>query len=86
LAPSENIVWRGFFHRIAAFSALGLFGLAATPARAQSTPSSGPDWPGALKGRHKQVFDVYTINDGFPLGFTNNFLTPNGDPETKALR
>ena len=68
---------RGFFGRIAAFSALGLIGLAATPARAQPASSDGPDWPGQLKGRHKQVFDIYTINDGFPLGFTNNYMTPN---------
>jgi hypothetical protein len=68
---------RSFFGRIAALSALGLFGFAATPARAQPAPSDGLDWPGALKGRHKQLFDVYGINDGFPLGFVNNFLTPN---------
>jgi hypothetical protein len=66
---------RGFVGRIAALSALGLFGFAPTGARAEG--ADGPDWPGALKGRHKQVFDVYDINDGFPLGFTNNFLTPN---------
>jgi len=58
-------------------STMGLFGFAATAARAQPAPSDGPNWPGTLKGRHKQVFDVYTINDGFPLGFTNNFITPN---------
>jgi len=68
---------RGFFGRIAAMSALGLFGLATTAVRAQSAPADGPDWPGTLKGRHKQVFDVYDINDGFPLGFANNFLSPN---------
>jgi hypothetical protein len=68
---------RSFFRRIAAMSALGLFGFSAAPARAQSAPSDGPDWPGPLKGRHRQVFDIYDINDGFPLGFTNNFLTPN---------
>src|SRR5262245_17686268 len=76
---------RGFFHRIAAFSALGLFGLAAAPARAQSASTNGSEWPGVLKGRHKQVFDIYTINDGFPLGFTNNFLTPNGEEGTAVL-
>ena len=68
---------RGFFGRIAAMSALGLFGLATTSARAQPAQSDGPDWPGALKGRHRQVFDIYEINGGFPLGFTNNFLAPN---------
>jgi hypothetical protein len=68
---------RGFFGRIAAMSVLGLFGLAATTGRAQAAPSDGPDWPGALKGRHKQLFDIYGINEGFPLGFVNNFITPN---------
>jgi hypothetical protein len=68
---------RSFFSRIAAMSALGLFGLATSTARAQSAPSDGPDWPGTLKGRHRQVFDIYDINEGSPLGFTNNFLTPN---------
>jgi hypothetical protein len=68
---------RSFFGRIAAMSALGLFGFATTAARAQPVPSDGPDWPGMLKGRHRQLFDVYGINEGFPLGFVNNFLTPN---------
>ena len=67
---------RGFFG-IAAASALGLFGFAPTAAHAQPAPSDGPNWPGMLKGRHKQLFDVYDINEGFPLGFTNNFLAPN---------
>lgn len=67
---------RSFFGRIAAASALGLFGFAAS-ARAQPAASDGPEWPGTLKTRHKQVFDIYGVNDGFPLGFANNFLTPN---------
>ncbi len=67
---------RSFFGRIAAASALGLFGLG-TAARAQPAPADGPDWPGVLKGRHKQVFDIYDINGGFPLGFVNNFLGAN---------
>jgi hypothetical protein len=68
---------RGFFGRIAAMSAFGLFGFAATTARAQSAESDGPNWPGTLKGRHRQVFDIYDINEGSPLGFANNFITPN---------
>src|ERR1700722_13598575 len=68
---------RSFFGRMAAMSAFGLFGFAASTAHAQTSQSDGPDWPGALKGRHRQLFDVYGINDGFPLGFANNFLTPN---------
>jgi hypothetical protein len=74
---TEVTARRGFFGRIVAASALGMFGIAATTARAQPAPADGPDWPGALKGRHKQVFDVYDINGGFPLGFVNNFLGPN---------
>jgi len=68
---------RRFFGRIAALSAFGLFGLAPVTASAQSSQTDGPDWPGKLKGRHRQLFDVYDINDGFPLGFANNFLEPN---------
>jgi len=68
---------RGFFARIAAASALGMFGFAATTARVEAAPADGADWPGALPGRHKQLFDVYDINGGFPLGFVNNFLGPN---------
>jgi hypothetical protein len=68
---------RGFFGRIAAASAIGLFGVASTTAGVQAAPADGPDWPGALTGRHKQLFDIYDINGGFPLGFVNNFLTPN---------
>jgi hypothetical protein len=67
---------RSFFRRIAGLSAFGVFGFAPT-LRAQAAESDGPNWPGALKGRHKQVFDIYDINEGSPLGFTNNFLTPN---------
>ena len=68
---------RGFFSRIAGMSAFGLFGFAATTMRAQAVESDGPDWPGTLKGRHKQVFDVSEMKEGSPFGFTNNFLTPN---------
>jgi hypothetical protein len=68
---------RSFFGRVAALAALGLSGLGTTMVRAQTAQSDGPDWPGPLKGRHRQVFDIYDINDGFPLGFANNFITPN---------
>jgi hypothetical protein len=75
--PTDDTPRRSFFRRIAAMSALGLIGFEPTPQRAQAAESDGQDWPGTLKGRHKQVFDVYEINGGSPLGFTNNFLTPN---------
>ena len=74
---NEVTARRGFFARIAAASALGMFGFAANTARVEAAPADGPDWPGALPGRHKQLFDVYDINGGFPLGFVNNFLGPN---------
>jgi len=72
----DNTPRRSFFG-IAAISALGLFGFATSAARAQPAPSDGPDWPGTLKGRHRQLFDIYGINEGFPLGFANNFIAPN---------
>jgi hypothetical protein len=70
---------RGFFGRIAAMAALGLAGFAPAQVRAQAAAagSDGPDWPGMLTGRHKQLTDAYDINNGAPLGFTHNFLTPN---------
>jgi hypothetical protein len=68
---------RSFFGRIAALSTLGLFGLASVTTRGEADAADGPDWPGPLKGRHRQVFDVYGINDGFPLGFAHNFIAPN---------
>ena len=75
--PKTDGTPRRSFFGIAAVSALGLFGLATSTASAQPAQGDGPDWPGTLKGRHKAVFDIYGINDGFPLGFVNNFLTPN---------
>ena len=49
----------------------------ATASQAETEADDGPNWPGKLTGRHKQVVDAYTINDGYPLGFMVNFLTPN---------
>jgi len=67
---------RGFFGRFAGLSALGLFSVAAVSA-AKAQTVAGEEWPGMLPGKHKAMFDVFGINDGFPLGFVNNFLTPN---------
>ena len=70
---------RGFFARIAGAAALGFAGLASRPLRAQTAAagSDGPDWPGALNGRHRQVVDAYDFNGGFPLAFAFTFLLPN---------
>jgi hypothetical protein len=72
---------RGFFSRLAAGAmALGLAGLAPAPLRAgqEAGPADGPDWPGVLKGRHRQVVDAYAPNDGFPLAFAYSFVATNG--------
>jgi hypothetical protein len=73
---------REFFAQAGGAVALGLAALAVTPLRAQ-TPSS--DWPGALKGRNRQVVDGYEANSGFPLAFVHTFLLPNDPADTSAV-
>ena len=70
---------RGLFGRIAGAAALGLAGLvpALSSAQAAAAGADGPDWPGKLKGRHRQVFDAYAVNDGWPLVFAYTFLVTN---------
>lgn len=70
---------RGFIRRVASAMALGLAGL--SPAHAQSlAPMDGPNWPGPLKGRHRQLVDAYEINDGTPLEWAYTFLATNPSP------
>ena len=72
---------RGFFGRVAGAMALGLAGFGAMPARAQQPAAAdGPDWPGALKGRHRQVVDGYEVNGGGPLAFAYTFMVTNPAP------
>ena len=49
------------------------------PLRAQveAARADGPDWPGALKGRRRQLVDAYEANAGFPLAFAHTFLVTN---------
>jgi intracellular sulfur oxidation DsrE/DsrF family protein len=68
---------RGFFTRIAGVIALGVGAFVPTAPHADTEADDGPDWPGKLTGRHKQVVDAYGVNDGYPLAFLLNFLTPN---------
>ena len=77
---------RGFLGRVAGAMAVGLAGFA-TPVRAQTAParSGGPDWPGALKGRHRQVVDGYEANSGFPLAFAYTFLVTNEPSDATAV-
>jgi hypothetical protein len=76
---------RGFFARVAGAMALGLAGFAPTPLRAQTAAARSDDWPGALKGRYRQVVDAYEVNSGFPLVFVHTFLMPNDPSNTTAV-
>jgi hypothetical protein len=81
LSPETNDIAarRSFFGRIGGAVVLGLAGLVPKPLYAQ-TPAArpdGPNWPGTLKGRHRQVVDAYEANSGFPLAFAHTFLFPN---------
>jgi hypothetical protein len=70
---------RGFLRRIGGAMTLGLAGFMPGVSHAKPAParSDGPDWPGMLKGRHRQVVDAYEANSGFPLAFAYTFLAPN---------
>jgi hypothetical protein len=78
---------RGFFGRLAGVAALGIAGLVPASARAQpaAAASDGPDWPGKLTARHRQVVDAYETNAGFPLGFAYTFLHPNAPGTATAV-
>jgi hypothetical protein len=73
---------RSLFGRLAGAAAIGLAGLASTSSdvRAAAMGSDGPNWPGKLKGRHRQVVDAIEINAGFPLAFAYTFLVTNPSP------
>jgi hypothetical protein len=78
-APRRN------FFRLAGATVLGLAGLASAAARAQAiTPVAGDrlNWPGKLKGRHRQVVDAYTVNGGYPLVFASTFLLTDAAPSS----
>jgi hypothetical protein len=78
---------RGLFGRFAGAMVLALAGFATTPVRAETAaaPSDGPDWPGVLKGRHRQVVDAYDANAGFPLAFAYTFVAPNAGAATAVV-
>ncbi|HET9984636.1 MAG TPA: twin-arginine translocation signal domain-containing protein [Longimicrobiales bacterium] len=72
---------RGFLGRVSA--ALGLaLGSAALPepARAAAASLDSPgdeEWLKKITGKHRQVYDAVSVNQGFPLGFAMNFLDTN---------
>jgi intracellular sulfur oxidation DsrE/DsrF family protein len=70
---------RTFIRRAAGVLTIGLTAFATARSSAQPIAQSGqPDWPGTLRGRHRQLVDAYTINDGAPLDFAHTFLATNG--------
>lgn len=70
---------RSFLGRVGGVAVLALGALSSRQSQAQAPAarSDGPDWPGALNGRHRQVVDAYEANSGFPLAFAHTFLAPN---------
>jgi intracellular sulfur oxidation DsrE/DsrF family protein len=73
---------RTFIGRLAAGAlAFGISGLATPQLRAQVKDASGhpdlEDWPTGLKGKHRQVFDAVSPNDGFSGIFADVFLDTN---------
>jgi hypothetical protein len=70
---------RSFFGHLGGAAVLGLAGLVpkSLHAQAPAVRPDGPNWPGTLQGRHRQVVDAYEANSGFPLAFAYTFLFPN---------
>ena len=79
---TDGAARRSLFGRLAGATALGLAGLLPARSGAQTAAAErdGPDWPGKLAGRHRQLVDGYQINGGSPLGFAHNFLATNTSP------
>jgi hypothetical protein len=79
LETTDGAPRRNFFTRLAGATAFGIAGLlpAASGVRAAMPSGDGLDWPGKLKGRHRQLVDGYSLNGGGPLMFTYTFLATN---------
>jgi hypothetical protein len=77
---------RSLFGRLAGAAALGLAGFTATSLGGRAAPmSDSADWPGKLKGRHRQVVDAIESNGGYPLVFALTFLMPNPPGSATAV-
>jgi hypothetical protein len=87
----DGALRRSLFGRLAGATALGLAGLvpAWSGACAVQEPAAserdGPDWPGKLTGRHRQMVDGYDVNNGSPLEFAHNFLASYESPGAATL-
>lgn len=76
---------RSFLGRLAAgTAALGLTAITPltacaaekTDSTASDTAAKSAEWPGTIKGKHKQLVDAFAFNQGFPLAFAYTFLLP----------
>lgn len=69
---------RGFLQRLAAaaaaFSAGGWSVAEATPTRAGDVAPDAEAWVDRIKGKHRQVFDCVTPNDGFGAAYALNYI------------
>ena len=72
---------RGFVGRLSALTAMLGLGparsLSATP-RFGATGSAASEfeaWLDGINGKHKQVFDAVSVNDGFPAAYTRTWMT-----------
>jgi intracellular sulfur oxidation DsrE/DsrF family protein len=78
-SPSQTTPRRGFLRRMTA----GALALAAAPSASALALSNEPPpderWLARIKGKHKELFDSITINDGFGLVFAMNFLNSNNE-------
>jgi intracellular sulfur oxidation DsrE/DsrF family protein len=81
--PSDR---RTFLTTLATGSAAVAAGAIALPHVAEAASATGVDgvnvdeaWLAKLTGKHKQFFDVVSVNDGWPLGFAMNFLKQYND-------
>jgi hypothetical protein len=81
-ANTTEVAPRRNFFRLAGATVFGFSGLALASSRAQAATAvdDGLNWPGKLKGRHRQVVDAYEPNSGFPLAFAYTFLLPHSAP------
>lgn len=61
---------------LSAFTPLSACAAEKTDAAASDTTSKSDEWPGTLKGKHKQLVDAFAFNKGFPLAFAYTFLLP----------
>jgi hypothetical protein len=74
---SGNAPRRILFSRVCGAVAFGFSGLTAAPETRAAVTDDGPDWPGKLNGRHRQVIDGYRMTDGSVPRFADNFLECN---------